>query len=90
LVSFSVNSSVGLPSTCQRSRPNSAWRASIAPLLLSAISGFSQLRFQLHVLRNHICGSTCNGAASGPRLVTVICISTSPGSACAYSTTTSK
>ena len=42
------------------------------------------------VLRNHSVGSTCSGAASGPRLATVMRTSTSSGAAFAYSTKTSK
>ena len=43
--------------------------------------GFGAPCFQLQVLRNQSCGNTWIGAASGPRLCTVIRISTSSGDA---------
>ena len=45
---------------------------------------------QAQVLRNHSCGSTRSGAASGPRFSIVMRTARSSGAAFAYSTNTSK
>ena len=55
-----------------------------------AIRGFAPPPRHDHVLRNHSVGSTCSGAASGPRLHTLIRTRMSSGDAFAYSTNTSK
>ena len=51
--------------------------------------GRGALSSQDHVLRDQSCGATCTGCV-GPRLWTVMSISTSSGPSLAYSTSTSK
>ncbi len=90
LVSFSVKSRSGLPSTESQRSPRDSCSASITPAPLAASRGRGLPAAQDQVLRNHRVGSRWQSAASGPRLVTLTRIRMSSTSHLAYSTTISK